>query len=37
LTEEERRRCFSLGLCLMCRQPGHLVADCPRRLNKGGQ
>jgi hypothetical protein len=30
LTPEERERCFKEGLCLRCRQPGHVAKDCPK-------
>ncbi|KAI8822385.1 uncharacterized protein EV422DRAFT_505227 [Fimicolochytrium jonesii] len=29
LTPEERERCMHNGLCLRCRQPGHMAAQCP--------
>ncbi|MCH80451.1 retrotransposon protein, partial [Trifolium medium] len=25
-----------LGVCFGCRQPGHIISDCPNRKNKGG-
>ncbi|GAB0492695.1 hypothetical protein MMPV_003964 [Pyropia vietnamensis] len=30
LTPEERQRCMREGLCLRCRQKGHLAKDCPK-------
>ena len=30
LTEEERQRCMREGLCLRCRQKGHLAKACPK-------
>lgn len=30
LTKEERDRCMKEGLCLRCRQKGHLAKDCPK-------
>lgn len=30
LTPEERQRCMREGLCLRCREKGHLAKDCPK-------
>ena len=30
LTKEERERCMREGLCLRCRQKGHMAKDCPK-------
>ena len=30
LDREERERCMREGLCLRCRQKGHLAKDCPK-------
>lgn len=30
LTNEERERCMKEGLCLRCRQKGHMAKDCPK-------
>ncbi len=30
LTPEEREECFKKGLCLRCRQPGHIAKNCPK-------
>ena len=30
LTPEERQRCMREGLCLRCREKGHLARDCPK-------
>jgi len=30
LTPEERQRCMNEGLCLRCREKGHLAKDCPK-------
>ena len=30
LTKEERERCMRDGLCLRCRQKGHLAKNCPK-------
>lgn len=30
LTPEERQRCIKEGLCLRCRQKGHIARDCPK-------
>jgi len=30
LTPEERQRCMRKGLCLRCREKGHLAKDCPK-------
>ena len=30
LTPEERKRCMRDGLCLRCRQKGHMAKDCPK-------
>ena len=30
LTPEERERCIKEGLCLRCRQPGHIAKNCPK-------
>lgn len=30
LSEEERNRCMKEGLCLRCRQKGHLAKNCPK-------
>lgn len=30
LTSEERKRCMREGLCLRCREKGHLAKDCPK-------
>lgn len=30
LTKEEREECMKKGLCLRCRQPGHLAKNCPK-------
>jgi hypothetical protein len=35
LTPEERDRCFREGLCLRCRQSGHLAASCPKNPKNG--
>jgi hypothetical protein len=29
LTDEERARCMSAGLCFACRRPGHRARECP--------
>jgi hypothetical protein len=34
LTDAERQRCKSQGLCMYCEQKGHLVADCPSHKAK---
>ena len=30
LTSEEREKCMKEGLCLRCRQKGHMAKDCPK-------
>ena len=30
LTPEERQRCMREGLCLRCREKGHMAKDCPK-------
>lgn len=30
LSKEEREECMKKGLCLRCRQPGHLAKNCPK-------
>ena len=30
LTPEERERCMKEGLCLRCREKGHMAKDCPK-------
>ena len=30
LTAEERQKCMREGLCLRCRQKGHMAKDCPK-------
>lgn len=30
ITKEEFARCRRLGLCLRCKQPGHIAKNCPR-------
>jgi len=30
LTKEERDECMKKGLCLRCRQPGHIAKNCPK-------
>jgi len=35
LTPEERERCKREGLCLRCRQKGHVWVDCPGPLSLG--
>ena len=30
LTKEEREKCMKEGLCLRCRQKGHMAKDCPK-------
>ena len=30
LTPEERQKCMKEGLCLRCRQKGHMAKDCPK-------
>ena len=30
LTKEERNRCFKEGLCLRCREKGHMAKNCPK-------
>ena len=30
LTKEEREECMKKGLCLRCRQPGHIAKHCPK-------
>ena len=30
LTQEEREDCMKKGLCLRCRQKGHIAKDCPK-------
>lgn len=37
LTDEERRRLRSTNSCFYCRQPGHVVLDCPKRQERGNQ
>ena len=29
MTPSERERCMRKGLCLRCRQPGHIASQCP--------
>lgn len=31
LTQSERSRLMKVGGCFYCRQPGHLIADCPNK------
>lgn len=35
LTPEERDKCMRQGLCLRCRQPGHMAKDCRQFKNFG--
>ena len=30
LSKEEREECMKKGLCLRCRQPGHIAKNCPK-------
>lgn len=30
LSKEEREECMKKGLCLRCRQPGHIARNCPK-------
>ena len=30
LTKEEREECLKKGLCLRCREPGHIARNCPK-------
>lgn len=30
LTPEEGQRCMREGLCLRCREKGHMAKDCPK-------
>jgi len=34
LTQQERQRRISLGLCLCCSQTGHLARACPKQAQR---
>lgn len=34
LTPEEREKCLREGLCLRCREKGHMARDCPKNLKR---
>ena len=34
LTPEEREKCMREGLCLRCRQQGHMARECPKNANR---
>lgn len=39
LTPETRAQCIKEGRCLFCREPGHIVVNCPKKnkINPNGQ
>jgi len=34
LTPEEREKCLREGLCLRCREKGHMARECPKNSNR---
>jgi hypothetical protein len=34
LTPEEREKCLREGLCLRCREKGHMARDCPKNVKR---